>query len=318
MSRRKAKCLVVVSLLLLGAVVAGCAQAAMAPGESMPVEQVIVVEREMVMEEAAEAPAAADSGYGGGVNASGIERLIIRNASLGVVVKDTEEALDQITQLVNGMGGFIVESNVYQYQEGMQASVRLRVPAEKFDAALNSIRDLATEVRSENVSGQDVTEEYVDLSSRLRSLEATEEKLLEFMEEAEDTEAALAVLEQLQAVQADIEHVKGRKKFLEDSAAMATIALDITPDKLAQPIEVGGWHPEGTLRDSVEGLVRILQWLVDAAIVIVVLVMPVLTVIAVPFVVLFFIVRAIVRRRRVRRARRTQTTETETSEGASE
>ena len=309
---RKVFCLTAASLLSLIAAAAGCASVAMAPDEAMGVEQYIV-EREMVMEEAPAAPAADDSGWSGGVNASAIERLIIRNASLSVVVSDTEEAIEQISGLVNGMGGFVVESNVYQYQEGMQASVTLRVPAEKFDDALNSIRDLTTEVRSENISGQDVTEEYVDLGSRLRSLEATEERLLDFMDEAEDTEAALNVLSRLQDVQADIEHVKGRRKYLEDSAAMATIALDITPDKLAQPIEVGGWHPEGTLRDSIQGLVRILQWLVDAAIVIIVLVMPTLTVIAVPFVALFFVVRVIARRRRARKAKQTQTPETETT-----
>ncbi len=82
---------------------------------------------------------------------------------------------------------------------------------------------------------------------------------------------------------------------------MATVSLDIIPDELAQPIQVGGWHPEGTLRNAFESLIRVLQFLVDAIIVIVILVVPVLIVIAAPIVGLFFLVRAVVRRRRARK-----------------
>lgn len=303
MNRKITYSVIAVTLAVL---VAGCGRAAQAPEPAMApyeapgqAEEFGVVEREAVADEGAYDSAASGSG---GANYSDVERLIIRNGSLGVVVSDTEVALDAVNELVTELGGYIVESNVRQYQEGLQASVTLRVPAESFDVALERIRELATEVRYENVSGQDVTEDYVDLQSRLRYLEATEVRLLEFLEEAEDTESALAVYEQLQTIQADIEHVKGRMQYLEQSAAMATINLEITPDELAQPIQVGGWHPEGTLRDAFQSLVRVLQFLVDASIVILVLIVPVLAVIAVPIVVLFFAVRAIVRRRRARKA----------------
>jgi hypothetical protein len=301
---RKITCSVIAVTLVV--LVAGCGRAAQAPAPAVApyeapgqAEEFVVVEREAVVDEGAYDSAASGSG---GANYSSVERLIIRNGSLGVVVSDTEIALDVVNELATELGGYIVESNVRQYQEGLQASVTLRVPAESFDVALERIRELATEVRYENVSGQDVTEDYVDLQSRLRYLEATEARLLEFLEEAEDTESALAVYEQLQTIQADIEHVKGRMQYLEQSAAMATINLEITPDELAQPIEVGGWHPEGTLRDALQSLVRVLQFLVDASIVVLVLIVPVLAVIAVPIVVLFFVVRAIVRRRRARKA----------------
>jgi hypothetical protein len=290
---------VIVSVLVLVAV--GCARAA-APQPAMeiyeePAAEIVAVERAVEVEGVApEEPA-----FGAGDYAA-IERLVIRNASLDLVVPDTEAALDEINDLVDELGGYVVESNLYQFQGGLRASVTLRIPAEGLDVALDRVRGLATEVRSENISGQDVTEEYVDRKSRLRHLEATEARLLEFLDEAEDTEAALAVYAQLREVQAEIEQVKGRIQYLEQSAAMATVRLDITPDELAQPIQVGGWHPEGTLRNAFESLVRVLQFLVDAAIVILVLVVPVLVAIALPIVGVFLVVRAIVRRRRARRA----------------
>ena len=287
---------------VLALAVAGCGRAA-APEPAMEVyEQPVgipVAEVEMEAEEVV-APAEPAAGVG---NYAAVERLIIRDASLSLVVPDTEAALDEINDMVDELGGYIVESNTYQYQEGQRASVSFRVPAEDLDFALDRIRALASEVRSQNISGKDLTDEYVDRKSSLRHLEATEARLLEFLEEAEDTEAALAVYEQLREVQAQIEQVKGRIQYLEQSAAMATVSLEIIPDELAQPIQVGGWHPEGTLRNAFESLVRVLQFLVDAAIVIVVLVIPVLAAIAVPVVGLILLVRAIVRRRRARKAK---------------
>jgi len=284
---------------VLAALIAGCGRAAPEPMEAYeePAVQVVEVEGEML---APQEPGG--DTFAGGRDYAAVERLIIRNASLTVVVPDTEEALEQVNDLVNDLEGFIVESDKYQYQEGMRASVRLRIPAESLDVALDRIRELASEVRNENISGQDVTEEYVDRKSSLRHLEATEAKLLEFLDEAEDTEAALAVYEQLREVQAEIEQVKGRIQYLEDSAAMATVSLEIIPDELAQPIQVGGWHPEGTLRNAFESLVRVLQFLVDAIIVIVVLIIPVLIAIAIPVVGLILLVRTLVRRRRARKA----------------
>ena len=294
---RKALYILIAFVLVLA--VAGCGKAALPTPEMAYVEAPVEVQ-EVVVEAERSVSAPAAPGYEAADYAA-VERLIIRNASLDLVVPDTEAALDEIGGLVDELGGYIVDSSMYQYQEGLQASVILRIPAESLDDALERIRDLATEVRRESISGQDVTEEYVDLQSSLRHLEATEERLLEFLEEAEDTEAALAVYEQLRQVEAEIEQVKGRIQYLEQSAALATVSLDITPDELAQPIQIGGWHPEGTLRNAFQSLIRMLQFLVDAAIVIVVLIAPVLVVIAVPFVGLFYLVRMIVRRRRARR-----------------
>ena len=293
---RKTLYAVIVSILVL--LVASCAGRATVPAEAPAAQTGYAEEAEAeVALGALSEPGRAAADY------ASVERLIVRSASLDLVVMDTEAALEEVNALVDELGGFIVESSVYQYQEGLQASVSFRVPVEKLDVALASIRDLATEVRHESISGRDVTEEYVDLSSRLRHLDATETRLSQFLEEAEDTEAALAVFEQLRVVEAEIEQVKGRMQYLEESAAMSSVSLSLTPDELAQPIQVGGWHPEGTLRDAVQSLIRVLQFLVDALIVIAVLVLPVLAAIAVPVVILILLLRAIVRRRRARKAR---------------
>jgi hypothetical protein len=277
--------------------VVGCAAA---PMRSQSVSEERAGAPTMMATQVAQAPmeeGESDAGSRGGDYAD-VERLIIRNATLDLVVRDTNAAVDEIDALAEELGGYVIESNISEYQEGQRAHLRIRIPAEDLDSALSRIRELAVEVRRESISGQDVTDEYVDLQSRLRHLQATEERLLTFMEEAEDTEAALEVFDRLQNIQAQIEQTRGRMQYLEQSAAMATITLDITPSELAQPIEVGRWRPKGTLRNAFESLIRVFQFLVDALIVIIVLIVPVLIIIALPLVGIFFLVRWIVRRRR--------------------
>jgi len=237
-----------VVVLLLVLAVAGCSYQRAAPMAAYD-EGEAAVERKAVIETGSGVPSLPGERTSGGVsdvaNDVTVERLIIRNASLDLVVPDTEAALAEINDVVNELDGYVVESNVYQYQEGLQAYLTLRIPAEKLDLALERFRGLATEVRSENISGQDVTQEYVDLQSYLRNREAVQARLLEYLEEAKTTEDALAVDTQLRQIEAEIEQTKGRIQYLEQSAAMSQVTLTLTPDELAQPIQVGGWHPEG-------------------------------------------------------------------------
>ncbi|HIE38963.1 MAG TPA: DUF4349 domain-containing protein [Anaerolineales bacterium] len=286
---------------MLALTVGGCApgrQAAFAPEALMPVATVAVElppaeeEARMVSLSSAGADMAAVA------SATTTERLVIHTADLDLIVPDTEQAIEQIQDLAEELGGYVVSLNTYQYQEGLQGSVTLRVPAESFDTALQRLKDMATTVRRESLSGQDVTEEYVDLESRLRHLRAKEEQLLEFLDRAEDTEAVLAVYEQLSYTQQEIEQVTGRMQYLENQAALATITVDLIPDALAQPLEVGGWNLPGTIRNAVETLLDVLEFSVKAVIYLVIVILPTLLIIALPIVGLVFLIRWLVRRRR--------------------
>lgn len=241
---------------------------------------------------------------GGGADAAAVanvattERMVVRTASLDLIVPDTEKALNDIQAMARELGGYVVSVEAYQYQEGRQATVTLRIPAEKLDTALDRLRAMATTVRRESVSGQDVTDQYVDLQSRLRHLEAKEKQLLEFLDKAEDTEAVLAVYEHLSATQAEIEQVKGRMQYLENQAALAMVTVSLTPDVMAQPLETGGWNLPATFRSAVEALLNVLEFFVKALIYIVIVVLPALILIALPIFGIFLLVRWLIRRRR--------------------
>jgi Domain of unknown function (DUF4349) len=227
-------------------------------------------------------------------------RMIIRNADMTLVVTNTQAKLDELTIIASDYKGFIVSQSTSKYNNDIQAQVTLRVEAAQLDAALSRIRKLAVEVRSENVRGDDVTAEFVDLQSQLKNLEAAEAQLQKIMEKAEKTEDVMAVFNQLTQVRGQIDQIKGRMKFLSENAAMSAINLTLLPDTPSQPVEVAGWRPEGVAKRAIEALVSALQGLVNLGIWLVIFVAPILVLLALPVVLLGLVVRTIIRGRRAK------------------
>jgi len=188
------------------------------------------------------------------------ERLIIRTGDLSLVVKDTEQTIADIERMVDAAGGWVVSSDIYQYNDtAFSGSISVRIPADGYGSMMEAIKDLALEVQRESSDSQDVTEEYVDLSSRLGNLEATAARVRNFLDEAKNVEEALAVNQELSRLEEQIEVIKGRMQYLSQSAAFSTISISLTPDVAAQPIEVGGWRPQGIAKDAIEALIETLQ-----------------------------------------------------------
>ena len=302
------KSLAFVSLVLLAAVLVSCGAAA------TPASQFETM-RQAVPAEAPSAPALSDSasGFAAGAKGSGepgsaaaVDRLVIRNASLSVVVHDPAAQVEKISQLATSLGGFVVTSNIFETTFGdsgvtaNQASITIRVPVDRLDEALKSIKADAIEVRSQNVTGEDVTQQYTDLQSRLTNLQAAEAQLREIMASATRTEDVMLVYNQLVQVRGEIEQVKGQMQYFEQSAKLSAVSVDLIPDVAAQPLQIGNWKPQGTAKAAIEALVRALQFLGDAAIWAILCVLPVGIIFGVP---LYFVVRAIARRRRAAKAK---------------
>lgn len=227
------------------------------------------------------------------------QRLIIRNADMTIVATDTEAALAQIAQMAENGGGWVVSSNVYQSSETTKSGyVQIRVPSEGFQSVLDAIAGLAVRVESLSTSGQDVTEEYVDLSSQLANLEATAARVRAFLDDATRVEDALAVNAELSRLEGEIAVIKGRMQFLEQSSAFSSITVNVTPDELAQPIQVAGWQPSGVAKQAIETLVSALQALANLLIWFVIVALPILLLILIPFLLIIWLIRRLRRRER--------------------
>ena len=231
-----------------------------------------------------------------------VNRLVIKNAELAIVVSDPKADMERITKLADEMGGYVVSSNLFQSYYGPnsvevpEATITIRVPSEKLDEALARIKEDAVDIDSENVSGQDVTSEYVDLQSRLTAKQAAEKKLLEILDDAKETEDVLAVYTQLQMIQTEIESLKGQIQYYEQSAALSSISIRLIAEAGTQPIAIGPWRPEGAAKDAVEDLVFFFQNFVEFLIRFVIFVLPSLILIAIPLFLVFLGGRALFRR----------------------
>lgn len=160
------------------------------------------------------------------------ERKIIRNADLQLEADKPEDAQTKISQIAESKGGFVVETQ--SSASDVKANVRdtvtmtVRVPAAKFDESLNEIRATASRVIVENVKGEDVTEEFIDIEARLKTQKALETQFLEIMKQSKTVEDALNVQTEIARVRGEIEKIEGRKRFLESQASLSTIKIRLT------------------------------------------------------------------------------------------
>jgi hypothetical protein len=217
--------------------------------------------------------------------------MIVRTADMALVVKDAEGSVAQIESIVSELGGYVVDLRLWRDQEQLRGTITVRVPAESLDEALVKFKGLAVKVERESGGSQDVTEEYSDLGAQLRNLEATEQELLELLgtvrEKTGKAEDILAVYRELTQIRGQIEQLKGRMQYLERTAAMSAVTIELIPDVLATPITVGGWRPSETVSRALRSLVQTLRFLVDAAIWVLLYVLPVVVVVLIPVAVLW-------------------------------
>ncbi len=245
-----------------------------------------------------------------------VDRLIIRTGSISLAAEDTRDAQAAIEAMINEMapaGAFIVGSNEYGGSETVSPyiNMQIRVPADRFDEAMDRITALAVEgttpTRSE--SGDDVTAEYVDLNARLESLEAARDRLLDIMANAQTTEDLLQAEQQLTQREAEIESIKGRVQYLQQSAALSSISLDIQPYILSQPVDTR-WRPAETVRRAADALLRSLRNVGDFLIYVTIACVPyLLVIIPILYLIVRFIRGRLQKRREKRAAQSVQATE---------
>jgi hypothetical protein len=232
----------------------------------------------------------------------GQERIILKTATLRLVVDAADASLSHITTMASEMGGWVVSSSTSMVrtpdgQDVAQGTITIRVPSDRLDEALNQIKsgDGVGTIEYESVTGQDVTQQYIDLNSRLTNLEAAETQLRQIMEEARRTEDVLNVYNQLVSLRGEIEVVRGQIQYYQESAAFSSITVTLIPKAIEAPIQIAGWSPGRTVESALATLLNVLRFGADVLITLVVLGLPLLAVIAVPV----WLIRRTLRRRRL-------------------
>jgi hypothetical protein len=164
-----------------------------------------------------------------GTNNAQAQRLIIKDGNMTLIAMEPDAVLEEAIDLAVDLGGYVISQRVWDDEAGFRfATVQLGVPVDRFEEAMRTLRTFGS-VTDESASGQDVTDEYVDLNSRLGNLLATQERLRSFLESADEVAEILAINEELKEIEEELEIVQGRMTYLADRAAVSTINLTINP-----------------------------------------------------------------------------------------
>ncbi len=183
------------------------------------------------------------------------ERKIIKNADLELHVDSYDQAVADIKKQVGSLGGYIANESLYSRnaQDSPRGSIVIRLPFQQFDSFLSGLEGLG-KVENRNIYTQDVTEEFVDIESRLKVLRNKEERLLTILQKSGQLADILAVENELANTRAELESLEGRLRYLSNRVDYSTITVYLVQVVVpTQTISAGGL--EGVLTQAREAFI---------------------------------------------------------------
>ncbi len=184
-----------------------------------------------------EEASAEEAGSGAVTSENGIEevqetdRKLIRNVNLSLQTKEFDTVLDNMSQKIKDLGGYIQDSSVWgsssDYSSSRSASYTLRIPSDKLDEFIDVVETLGN-VTYKNESVDDVTLRYVDVNSHKKALETEQERLLALLEKAENVEDIITIENRLSDVRYELENYESQIRLLDNQIDYSTVYVDIS------------------------------------------------------------------------------------------
>lgn len=176
-----------------------------------------------------------------GTSASGdiAPTMVIRNGHATVEVETLDPAIVKLRQLATQLGGYVANSSMVGGRDQVPtATLELKIPAQRFDQALNGLGTIG-KVESVNATAEDVGEEFVDITARVSNARRLEERLIELLANRTGRlQDVLSVERELARVREEIERYEGRLRFLKSRVAVSTLSVT-----LHEPLPILGQSP---------------------------------------------------------------------------
>jgi hypothetical protein len=203
------------------------------------------------------------------------DKKIIKNGNLSLKVDNADKASASVTKIAKDNSGEVASSNFRQSGTNVKSgSITVKVPVANFEKTFSDLKKVASLVLTESTSGNDVTEQYVDLQAQLKNKQTEEDAFTRIMAQAQKIDDILAVQRELSRVRGQIEQFQGRIKYLDSQTNMSTITVNLTED--ANISIADRWRPWQVVKETTSVLVKKIQGFVDFVIKLVILVLPVL------------------------------------------
>ncbi len=188
------------------------------------------------------------------------DRMVIKESTMSLMVKDVAESIKTIQAAAEKSGGYLVNSHLSKPQESGSGSISVRVPESKLTETLAEFRKAGLRVVDEYISGQDVTDQYVDLEARLMTLNKTKTKFEQILDQAVQVQDLLNVQRELVNLQSQIDSIKGQQQYLSQSAKLSRITVYLSTDEFSLPYSPADpWRPNVVFKLAVRSLVANLR-----------------------------------------------------------
>lgn len=173
------------------------------------------------------------------------KRMIIRSGTMSVEADNFNETEAKVKQIVGSVNGYVTNSSSQLNPSGKkQGTITIRVSSDKFDMLLDELGKIG-KVMNQNISGKDVTEEYMDSEARLKTQRELESRLLQLLaEKTANLTSVVEVEQKLASVRENIERTEGRMRYLKDQSAYSTLTLSLFEPAILNTSSGGGFFYE--------------------------------------------------------------------------
>lgn len=237
-----------------------------------------------------------DADYATTASDSSEELLIIRTGSLVLDVDNIATTLAEARGIVAGVGGYVSGSDEANEGERHVAVITYRIPAARWDEALDALRGLATKVVTEQTNAVEVTGQVRDLAAWVANYRAEERSLQAIMEKATKVSDILEIESRLFEVRGQIEQLEAQKNSLEEQAADGTLVVTYQTPVVAVEEVKEGWNFGDEVDRAAAQLVSVGQGLASGLVWFGIVILPVLVVLVIVLAIAWFVLRRIARR----------------------
>jgi hypothetical protein len=240
---------------------------------------------------------ASGSAGSSGDQVANLDAKIIRTGSVQVTVADVDIATRTARDTIRGMGGYVGASQEQRGDKDLVATITYRIPADRWEDALEAIRKLGTVV-AEKTDASEVTGQLIDLDARIRNLKASETALVGYAEKAPKVSDLLEIQARLTDTRGEIERLSAQQAQLTGQVALATLTATFGTEVVAVTQAAARWDPAAEVDRASATLISIVQAGVSGVIVLAIVWVPVLMTGAVLVVIAVAIARRLGWRRR--------------------
>lgn len=152
---------------------------------------------------------------------------IIRNASVRFQVADHQHSFYEIQNLLKNYEAYLTSSHDSRSDDKLETTMVIRVPVHNLENLLRKLTEQSLYLDYKNISSEDVTAEFVDISARLKTKQAVEQRYVALLKQAKNLKEVFEVENQLRLIREEIEGTQARINYIRDQAAYSTITLQI-------------------------------------------------------------------------------------------